>query len=354
MLKAYETTDATEWNSAMLKDAALMVLDIAEIGWKYGFNMVDCHKLNVMFKNNRPIYVDLGSFVPREEGCTGWKPYKGFLESYTYILDMWTQGCPQVAKRMMSPGVYLRTADYMAYKHRLYRSMPKVLDLKMRLMRLLNHLATSGKKKFVKSSVKNIAKKLSNIFRPSISQHLGRLRNAVKRLKVVYAKKKEEVIGFDHTFFALAETITCINIENNAVLSQLTRGGRKIISINENDSVSNLEYKYLKNITSVSYSLLNGGILIRDKYPETRLCSEVVIAKYFEGGHGLFGLHNSLVYLEHCMTYSKMGKMYVWMPKANKAMLELLKERFVVEEVSKEETLIKLSKKIIKKGKENG
>ena len=41
---------ATEWNFEMLKDAALMVLEIAQISWKYGFNMVDCHKRNVLFK----------------------------------------------------------------------------------------------------------------------------------------------------------------------------------------------------------------------------------------------------------------------------------------------------------------
>ena len=62
---------ATEWNSAMLKDAALMVIDLAEIGWKYGYNMVDCHKLNVLFSYNKPLYVDLGSFVLKENGSTG-------------------------------------------------------------------------------------------------------------------------------------------------------------------------------------------------------------------------------------------------------------------------------------------
>ena len=87
----------------MLKDAALMVLDIAEIGWKYGYNMVDCHKLNVLFKDNRPVYVDLGSFVPREEGSTGWNPYSSFLHSYFYILSLWNSGATTLAKRMMAP-----------------------------------------------------------------------------------------------------------------------------------------------------------------------------------------------------------------------------------------------------------
>ena len=81
-------TYATDWNFQMLKDAALMVLQIAQIGWKYGYDMIDCHKLNVMFHNNRPVYVDLGSFVKAQKGASGWRPFASFLQSYYYILDI--------------------------------------------------------------------------------------------------------------------------------------------------------------------------------------------------------------------------------------------------------------------------
>lgn len=336
---------ATDWNSAMLKDAALMVLDIAEIGWKYGFNMVDCHKLNVMFKNNRPIYVDLGSFVPREEGCTGWKPYKGFLESYHYILYMWTHGSSLLAKRMMSPGVYLRTADYKAYKFPLYRQMPKMLRLNIRFRELVNYFSVSGNKKFAKSSVQSLAKWISNILKPGISQHLGFLRSGIERLKVDFAKMEGEVAGFDISFIKKAKSITCVNIGNSTILTKLS-GGVQLISINENDSVSNTEYKQLKDITSVSYPLLNGCILIRDKYPEKRLCSEIVIARFLESGHGSFALHNSLIYLEECLSYSTTGEMYVWMPKPDRNVVEMMKEKFLVLGISNDGKLILLNKKV--------
>lgn len=71
---------ATDWNFSMLRDASALVLEIAKTAKKYGYNMIDCHKLNVMFKYGRPMYVDLGSFIPYKEGSSAWRPYLSFAK----------------------------------------------------------------------------------------------------------------------------------------------------------------------------------------------------------------------------------------------------------------------------------
>lgn len=338
---------ATDWNSAMLKDAALMVLDIAEIGWKYGYNMVDCHKLNVMFKNNRPLYVDLGSFVPREKGSTGWKPYNNFLESYTYILDLWTHGSEQVAKRMMSPGVLLHTKDYLAYKRPLYRRHPSLLNCKNRISSQLNSFAIMDSNKVKNNRIHSLLKRLIDGLKPCKSQHFDRLRGVVTRQIVKYNPKKESEIAFDYSFISSVKSVTCINLCNNTIVKGLREKIVQVISLNENDELSNSEYDNLKDITSVSFPLLNGGVLIRDKFPETRLCSEVVIVRCINSGRGQFALHNNLVYLERCMSYSTSGTMYIWMPIPDAAIVALLKEHFSLHNVSDDQKLLLVHSQII-------
>lgn len=213
---------ATEWNSAMLKDAAVMVLDIAEVGWKYGYNMIDCHKMNVLFKNNRPIYVDLGSFIPRKEKCTGWLPYKTFYESYIYILDLWTRGCPQIAKRMMSPGVCLKSEDYLAWKNPLYRNFTVLLRVRLTLWEGINRLALMAQYKG--GIIKRSLKYLSNTLKPSICQHISQIERKVSCVKL---DSSESIISdIDLSFIKPAFSYTCINIKDHSVINELaTRGG---------------------------------------------------------------------------------------------------------------------------------
>lgn len=337
---------ATEWNSAMLKDAALMVLKIAQIGWKYGYNMVDCHKLNVMFKNNRPLYVDLGSFVPREDGSTGWKPYRNFMESYSYILDLWTHGSEHIAKRMMSPGVCLLTDEYLAYKHPFYRKMPKLLRLRIHLSQRMNLVAILGRNHFEKSLLQKALKEISRVLKLGISQHIRHMRRTIEQADIHSFGINETKNSFDYAFLLPEKDMTCVNVCNVEIIKSLSNG-RRIISINENNSNSNLEYQQLKNITSVSFPLLNGGVLIRGKFPEARLKSEVVLARCVEGGHGQFSKHNSIVFLEQCMTYSSCQKMYIWLSRPDPEMTELINERFAIEGVSKDQTLLFVQRRLL-------
>ena len=126
-----QTIDA-EWSFDMLKDAALLVCEIAAVAWRYGFNMKDCHTKNVLFKDNKPIYVDLGSFVNIEEGISGFKSYDQILSYYYYVLRLWSDGCVSLPKQLQC--LYrFEKRDYLLYKYPLYRHLGKVLNVKCEL-----------------------------------------------------------------------------------------------------------------------------------------------------------------------------------------------------------------------------
>lgn len=120
MILEHEKIDScindSEWCFEMLKDAALLVLQIAQIGRKYGLDMKDCHSKNIMFKNNRAIYVDLGSFVPIEDGASGMRVYWSILRNYVYVLNLWGDGLRDVPKRIMSI-TYMSDEDYHLYRY---------------------------------------------------------------------------------------------------------------------------------------------------------------------------------------------------------------------------------------------
>lgn len=333
---------ATEWNSAMLKDAALMVLEIAEVGWKHGYNMVDCHKLNVMFKNNHPIYVDLGSFVPREIGCTGWSPYKNFLESYTYILDMWTHGCPQIAKRMMSPGVTFHTEDYWSWKRPLFRRVKALLRLNIRLEFVINAMACSSQEHVNHNIIYKLIKTIITVFKLGKSQKFNLLKKEVNKQNVSFNSSIETNHVIDVDFFKPLKSITCINFSNPTFLGELQKRGVQVISLNESDVVSNYEYHTTKQITSICYLLLNGAVLVRDKYPEMRLQSEAVMVFCPIKGCGQFELHNTIVFLKACMKYSTMSIMYILLSNPNKELVDMLKNDWDVRRISEDNIILEV------------
>lgn len=312
---------ATEWNSAMLKDAALMVLDIAEVGWKHGYNMVDCHKLNVMFKINRPVYVDLGSFVPRESGSTGWKPYTSFLRSYYFILKMWTSGVPTLAKRMMAPGLEMPEKEYYAYESRLYRLLPSLIKTKMYIQNGISSLAASGNIAVSKhGSFAIFLKSLVNTFKLSPSQHLEGIKRKISKIKIkanqpLQDEQEDKINAFLEIMtsrFQEIQSVTFIDNERSGYYDCLSKISQlmRIISIQQDDSISSREYRHSKpawGLTSANIRLLNNSILMRNKLPESRLCSDIAVIPSLTVKAGVFGIHNSLVFIENCLLYSRLA-----------------------------------------------
>jgi len=136
-----QTIDA-EWSFDMLKDAALLVCEIAAIAWSYGFNMKDCHTKNVLFKNNKPVYVDLGSFVEIEEGTSGFKSYDQIQSYYYYVLQLWSDGFISLPKQLQC--LYrFEKRDYLLYKYPVFRYLNRILQAYLSIEGTLFLLTTS-------------------------------------------------------------------------------------------------------------------------------------------------------------------------------------------------------------------
>ncbi len=74
-----------EWSWSMLRDAALLHLEILVRCAPIGFTMSDATSFNVTFAGARPVFIDHGSFVRREDDEPWWA-YTQFCEHFLYPL----------------------------------------------------------------------------------------------------------------------------------------------------------------------------------------------------------------------------------------------------------------------------
>lgn len=73
---------AWEWSFTMMKDAALMCVDVMEVLLKHGFCSKDGHHFNIMFKDNKPVWVDITSFMKNENTNSAWSILEFFQKIY--------------------------------------------------------------------------------------------------------------------------------------------------------------------------------------------------------------------------------------------------------------------------------
>jgi SAM-dependent methyltransferase len=74
-----------EWPFSMLKDAALLQLDLLLAALEHDMVLKDSTPYNVQFKGARPVFVDVGSFERLREG-EPWVGYRQFCMLYLYPL----------------------------------------------------------------------------------------------------------------------------------------------------------------------------------------------------------------------------------------------------------------------------
>jgi SAM-dependent methyltransferase len=74
-----------EWTFSMLKDAALLQLDLLLAALDHDLVLKDSTPYNVQFKGARPVFVDVGSFERLREG-EAWVGYRQFCMLYLYPL----------------------------------------------------------------------------------------------------------------------------------------------------------------------------------------------------------------------------------------------------------------------------
>ncbi len=74
-----------EWSFDMLRDAALLTLDVFERCLQRGFALKDATAFNILFFDNRPVLIDVPSIEPRREG-EAWVGYAQFCRSFLFPL----------------------------------------------------------------------------------------------------------------------------------------------------------------------------------------------------------------------------------------------------------------------------
>ena len=74
-----------EWTFSMLKDAALVQLDLLLAALEHDLVLKDSTPYNVQFEGARPLFVDIGSFERLREG-EAWVGYRQFCMLYLYPL----------------------------------------------------------------------------------------------------------------------------------------------------------------------------------------------------------------------------------------------------------------------------
>lgn len=74
-----------EWTFSMLREAALLQLDLVLAALAEGMILKDSTPFNVQWRGREPVFIDIGSFEALEEGDI-WVGYKQFLSQYLYPL----------------------------------------------------------------------------------------------------------------------------------------------------------------------------------------------------------------------------------------------------------------------------
>ena len=74
-----------EWTFGMLRDAALLQLDLELAALEQGLTLKDATPYNVQFRGSEPVFIDVGSFERLREG-EPWAGYRQFCMLYLYPL----------------------------------------------------------------------------------------------------------------------------------------------------------------------------------------------------------------------------------------------------------------------------
>lgn len=90
-----------EWSPEMLRSAGNCILDVNEIANKYGYELKDAHPFNIIFKYNKPMFVDLGSFIKRRSK-NGFLAYQEFHDYFIETLRLVENGFFSIFKHIFN------------------------------------------------------------------------------------------------------------------------------------------------------------------------------------------------------------------------------------------------------------
>lgn len=89
-----------EWCPAMLKDAAITIIELLTELAKDGLTLKDAHPWNVLFDSYKPVYVDLSSIIPITDNSR-WSSYDEFCRFCLYPLILMSHGQERIARHLL-------------------------------------------------------------------------------------------------------------------------------------------------------------------------------------------------------------------------------------------------------------
>lgn len=93
-----------EWTFSMFKNAALTILKIQNICEKYGYELKDAHSMNILFRGNQAVYVDIGSFQKKQQN--EWIAYREFIFCFYIPLCFWSEGKFYITRKLLESNFY--------------------------------------------------------------------------------------------------------------------------------------------------------------------------------------------------------------------------------------------------------
>lgn len=258
-------TQPSEWVFSMLKDVGLAILEVNEICKKYGYCLKDGHPWNVAFKNNRPMFLDLGSIVSRAEDKENWF-LQEFKDTICYPLLLWSQNEEMIAQAFL-------TSPYAIYK----QTIPKTSMSQSSLIKSIVNSLTEpleANEKFVKSLsqprfVDTAWRKYQDEFFSELTDE--KLYSRFPRFKRI----KELIEEFS------ADTNTVLDLAGNAGAMAFCldkdKKYEKIINVDYDENAIEFSYKRLKELDSkVETYLLNFVLPKQHNIAEYLKCDTVL------------------------------------------------------------------------------
>jgi hypothetical protein len=165
-----------EWCAAMLRDAALTIIDLAIELAQWGFTLRDAHPWNILFESSRPVWVDLTSIVPQQEGST-WPAYDEFCRFCYYPLILMAHGQERIARSLLPEYEGVLRSELLTLLRGAGPSMFTVSKAMSRAFGSIQRTFRGGANKAALSLLRQVKRDLGKIQLPSYESRHRRRRN---------------------------------------------------------------------------------------------------------------------------------------------------------------------------------
>lgn len=117
-----------EWSPSMVRDAALFIIKLNRIANKYGFTLKDSHLYNIIFHQNQPMWVDIGSFekiINPNVQCFG--ALSEFYSTVYVPLLLSSRGLLKLSQKIYSSIEKISTQELLLLQKPALRMLPKFI-----------------------------------------------------------------------------------------------------------------------------------------------------------------------------------------------------------------------------------